>query len=480
MFRFLRFQPSPPKQTTTTESQESQRSEEDISSNTATAGVPVGDGDEVNNTEEDEEPSGFTRNLRSRRIVVASPAAQTPKEMAKKRKPVGRPRKDKNQPALGSTARRKKDTYDVPSDEEHAIQEENMHARKPSKRAKLNPNANHLNPPPRSRSRTPSLRNSENAELLQQENTRAVGLGGGFSAVRVDVSSRNNSVPNTVSREAHHQSEQSSEDDEMGQIGLYENPSPVKIASPLKIPVPPQQRSQPSQAILRLRTINNAPAPMADHASETSSTEFTSPTRSESPLADPLSAELEKIQAMISSASRIGFRRGKGGYIFDSNAEVLAKKIYTREGKILKRQLDALAGHYAALRIATDETISQAQLQVTASIKEVRSTIAKIVSNRLTTLSADIEQREQAKAMITDIYFNLILRFIQVARLATRGRNNPESMTDSSIREIIGLFDMIYELSNAVLKQPAEVRPEVSEYKSFQWEQPVCAITTPG
>jgi len=488
----LGFRDSPLKQSTVAGSLEPQDDDKGIDMYTSAHNIPMEDGNQALGLAEGTGLPGSMRTHRSGKTALVSPVPKAPNTMVEKKRSVGRPRKNKNLPVSKPSAYPRKDIpYEI-SDGDQEEQEEDVHARDPAKKPKLNPRAKTPILPPRTSRANLVSWSSKERTILKPGDNEIGESGNGPVANRIGISTMSNSlsklefptnrdISNVASPEGeNYPNERKSEDDEPGEIGLYDDPSPVKIASPLKKVNHSQQRSQSSfQTAPNSRTVNNARITTPDDApeSESESSKSTSSPGSDSTISGPLVAELELVQTMIDHAGQVGHRQMKNGdCVFDNEAKKLAEKMHSSEGKDLIRKLNALAGHYIALRASTGETTMQVQDQVTYSVRGVKGAIDKILSNRLGTPGSYFEQKPTGD-MLTDIYFNLLSEYLQVVKLAVKARNDQESVTDANIHEIIDLLDLLFDLLNTALDQPKELQPESLRHKpSFQLKKPVCNV----
>jgi len=487
---------SPFKQSAITEAQGSQQDEEDINhhSNSSHSG-PMEEDDNAQDLKEGIDIPGATRKLRSGRVGVTNLTANIPKATVEKTRPSRRSRQDKSPPTLRTSARTSSGASHAPVDGQWEGREDDVPARKSAKRLKPNSIAKSPILPPRIGNRAIPPRNEGRLESLQHKRKGGTGAGGGdFNVHRLHISSATDSVSGTpatdrtrsrkvLSIDEARQNEEGSDsgessETELSEIGLYENPSPVKRASPLKKNVALRNRSHQSQANPNNVNVNNVRPPMLVDSSEPAQSESDA-ARLDSSFSGLLSAELNIIQAMINCANHVGYKRLRNGdWQLDTSAKELVNKVDSVEGRRLDSRLDALARDYTALRLATDEAVTlAAQVKVTASITKVKSAIDTILSNRFGAPSEHLEQNERTRTVLNELYFSLVPSFLQVLQAAAHARSDQESISELDILETVGLFDMFYDLSNTAILQPKELQPKISSNKSYQLKKPVCTNT---
>ena len=174
--------------------------------------------------------------------------------------------------------------------------------------------------------------------------------------------------------------------------------------------------------------------------------------------------DTELLKKMLELTNRVGHRLDN-----DNGMWKLCKKettIYSTNGKRMVRQLKTLTTAYQNLLIAKDSGEKEVEVKIQAAIPKtlnaLNTEISQILKDGLGDPAIGIEyfDAEKTKTMLTDLYFNIFPKLVQVVMAAAEVYGVKPSMGTSDLRELIELVEMLHSLAERAIKQPSDLQPK--------------------
>jgi len=282
---------------------------------------------------------------------------------------------------------------------------------------------------------------------------------------------------------------QTSEDVDGGVSKILLNPSPVRVVrQPSRPPAPIAQQ----QKVLKTR--NGAKINGLQEISDDEDGQFVRENDEEESADDSDSMEIEEEQALANRATNEARRTPFDpkviekmwetskhvGHKFDAeegwSEGGRVEKIWTGPGKRMIRELKLLTSSYERLQQAKmprdKNAFHDAHKAVEKSLNILSVETEAVVMVRF---GPDFDDKKK-RAILTDLYFNVIPKCIHALKTAVAVYNIRGSMETDALGEILKLTDFLYDLANTAVTQPKEIQPKRVGSVSYQISQPTRSV----
>lgn len=180
---------------------------------------------------------------------------------------------------------------------------------------------------------------------------------------------------------------------------------------------------------------------------------------------------------MIEIAGHVGYHYSKKGKEWNWVIDGPTKS--TPHGKKIMNRLKSLLVAYKTVRDAkaTREmaTWKKARDSITGLIEDLQVETDEILSTQLGTLDSGFFNKKTTIEILTDLYFKVFPRFLEVIQLAFEAFPPERSIKSSAILQVLQVVTMLQDLTIRATLQEAQPRPE-SKHTTYQIKQPTRMI----